>query len=158
MPKKIIIRNEKLKERAIEVIRRLPIDPVHEIVIKGFKEIRSLSQNALYWKWLSIIGLDLGMTKDELHLEYKSQFCLPIMIREKDDYPEISTIIESIQAVRDKGENDIAESLYRQVIGLLTTTKLKTKHMSEYMTDIKNSASSLGISLPRPEDQDLLEW
>jgi len=158
MPKKIIIRSDQLKNRAIEVIKNLPINPIHEIVIKPFKEIRSLAQNALYWKWLTLIGLELGMTKDELHFEYKERFLLPILIANPEDYPQFSGIMDSINAVRDAGLDDKADELYKLVIRLTSTTIAKTKHMTEYLNDIESHATSLGIYLPRPEDQDMMEW
>jgi len=49
-------------------------DGKYSIEIKKVRQIRSLSQNALYWKWLDIIGNSLGYDADELHTTFKSMF------------------------------------------------------------------------------------
>ena len=44
--------------------------------IKKRRKFRSLNQNALYWKWLEIIGNDLGYDIEELHPTFKAMFLM----------------------------------------------------------------------------------
>jgi hypothetical protein len=44
------------------------------IDLKIKRKFRSMSQNNLYWKWLEIIGDDLGYTSEDLHSTFKAMF------------------------------------------------------------------------------------
>ena len=98
-----------------------------EVVIKKWRKQRTLSQNALYWKWLEIIGGEVGEDKDELHDIFREKF-LPWEIVE-------------VCGVKKKR---------------LTRTSdpdFVTNHMAAYMTHIERFANTeLGILLPHPED------
>jgi len=122
---KIILRDEALRQRAIDVIRLLKIEPmVLEVVIRPHKRNRSLDQNALYWKWLQIIGDYLGYTKDEMHVLLRYKFL-------------------------GHEEREIAGE---KILVLPSTTKLNVGEMWDYLNDIERFALSLGIRLPSMED------
>ena len=82
---------------------------------------RTLEQNNLYWKWLTIIGNDLGYFKNEMH---------EIFI---DMYAPVLTFAD----LRNKPRQ-------RKV----RTSEMTRKQMSEYMNQIEIFASEQGIVLP----------
>lgn len=151
MKKTLQIKNEIVRANAINLINIIPLDKLHEVIIRPFKRNRSLEQNALLWKWQTIIAEDLGYTKDELHAEYKSTILVPLMLKYPDDYPEFCEMVAAIQALRDADNEKEADNIAKKVIFFVTTTKLKVKHMTEYLNDIEKHAISLGIRLPALE-------
>jgi len=100
-------------------------DGYYKLTIDGWKDSRSIQQNSLYWKWLTIIGNDLGYHPDELHHEFIRMFAPLYTIRGLDGKP-------------------------RQI--QLTTSKMNTKQMSDYMNRIDQFASENNIVLPQPDD------
>ena len=94
------------------------------IEIKDDKESRSIKQNRLYWEWVSVIGGELGYTKDETHAILRDKFL---------GYTETTTKLSVIKELR-------------------STTKLKVKEFKDYLEQIDILMSEYGIILPRPED------
>ena len=94
------------------------------IEIKDDKESRSVKQNRLYWEWISVIGGELGYTKDETHAILRDKFL---------GYTETTTKLSVIKELR-------------------STTKLKVKEFKDYLEQIDILMSEYGIILPRPED------
>jgi hypothetical protein len=60
MDKKIIIRGDRQKDYAKEVIDGLPLDPRHEVIIQEAVEDRRLIQNALFHLWCGYIANERG--------------------------------------------------------------------------------------------------
>ena len=94
------------------------------IEIKDDKESRSIKQNRLYWEWVSVIGGELGYTKDETHAILRDKFL---------GYTETTTKLSVIKELR-------------------STTKLKVGEFKDYLEQIDIFVSEYGIMLPRPED------
>ena len=151
MKKTLAIKNIIIRNRAVELVRNIPLDEIHEVIVRPYKVDRNLLQNAYYWKILSIIGEELGYTKDELHRQYKGQFLVPIMLKYPDDYPDFCEMVAIIQGLRNSDKIKEADKLAVRIVYLVSTTKLKMKHFTEYTTDIKHHAASLDIRLPAPE-------
>ena len=112
---------------AVGFISQLP-DGKWQVTVE--KQKRSLSQNALYWKWVheiaDLVSEHTGYNQDEVHQLFKAMF-LPASGR--------STVIHG---------NTCTE--------VLTTTKLNTKEMHEYMNRIYEFAwMEFEINLPIPE-------
>jgi uncharacterized membrane-anchored protein YitT (DUF2179 family) len=63
------------------------------IEIKDDKESRSVKQNRLYWEWVSVIGGELGYTKDETHVMLRST--TKLKVKEFKDYLEQIDILMS---------------------------------------------------------------
>jgi len=94
-----------------------------EICIK--KDKRTLSQNSTYWLWITAIQQETGNDKNLLHEYFKQKFL----------GTENITVFDSNLNVA------------------VSTTKLDTKQMSEYMNRIQEFANiELGILLPNPSD------
>ena len=94
------------------------------IEITEDKDSRSTKQNKLYWEWVSVIGNELGYTKDETHAILRDKFL---------GYTETTTKFSVIKELR-------------------STTKLKVKEFKDYLEQIDMFISEYGIILPRPED------
>ena len=94
------------------------------IEIKDDKDSRSIKQNRLYFQWVSVIGSELGYTKDETHVILRDKFL---------GYTETTTKLSVIKELR-------------------STTKLKVKEFKDYLEQIDILMSEYGIILPRPED------
>jgi len=124
MSDRIIVREERHREHALNRIKALTLAEPWDVTIKPYKRNRSLEQNALYWKWLTIISKDLGYTVDELHEEMMRKHLAPVCINTPSG-----------------------------VVEVYSTKKLKVKEMTEYLEGIERTAAELGIALPRPEDQ-----
>ena len=141
--------SEEVRRRAIEIIQNLPLDVIHEVKISEYKKDRSASQNALYWQWLTIIGNELGESKETMHERYKDGFLVQIFERDDPDYAEM---IDTLRAVYGQGMKTQALALRKRIVALTSTTSANVKQMGEYMSEIEKQAASLGIRLPHPED------
>lgn len=150
MTHRLILHNAAIRARAQAIIAALPQEPVHEVVIRPHKGKRSLDQNALLWQWLTIIGSELGYTKEEAHEEYKRRFLVPILIRDDTEYAAMWGAVESVKA---SGMEKEAAQLEGDIVRLTSTTRLNTRQFTEFLTDIDRHAAGLDIYLPRPEDQ-----
>ncbi len=95
------------------------------IEIKEDKDSRSVKQNRLYWEWISVIGNELGYTKDETHMILRDKFL---------------------------GYNEVTTALGETIRELKSTTKLKVGEFKEYLEQIDMFVAEWGIILPRPED------
>lgn len=149
MKNKIVLSSLELKHRAAQIINSLPLDPVHEVIIREHKKDRSADQNSLYWKWLTVIGADLGESKEELHERYKGEYLVNIYERDDPDYAEM---LQTLREVYREGMRDEALNLRKKIVALTSTTTATVHQMSEYMTEIDRHAVELGIRLPSPED------
>lgn len=122
----IIIRDERLRAKALERILALDLSKPMKMTLAPYKKNRSLEQNSLYWKWLGIIAKDTGHNADEIHEFCKIKFLPPVFV-------EINGEVHEARR---------------------TTTKLKIDDMSTYMTKVHAWATGeLGILLPIPEER-----
>ena len=56
MSKTYIIRDERIRANAINLIRDLPTSPLYQVVISEVKSIRTLEQNAKMWAMLTDVS------------------------------------------------------------------------------------------------------
>lgn len=127
----MILRTERDRQRAMKTIYEMRIDPAHpkEINIGEHKKKRSLSQNALMWKWINevvdIVCADTGNDADQIHFWFKEKFLSPTVIEVRGQSVE-----------------------YR------TTTNLTAEEMSAYMSRIHAFVTQeLEIRLTLPEER-----
>lgn len=112
------VKDENILSNCIQAIKEaMPIT----VVLKEKK--RSLNQNALMWKWLTIIADHTGYTKEVLHDKLRLQY-LPTRILQVNG--KIYELPKS-------------------------TTELTVKEFSEYMDKIQLVAMELELALPQPE-------
>jgi hypothetical protein len=131
MKQKFILRDDQIKLRATRAIMGIPIDPMHEVIIRPHKSKRSLDQNSLHWKRLDIIRLHImdstgqALSAEDLHEFFKKKFLAARLV-------EING--ESVKVTR-------------------TTTQLNTKEFKEFMDDIDHYCiEHLELYLPEPGD------
>jgi hypothetical protein len=69
----IIFRTEETKERAVARIKAIKPDQEHPLAlwIGPYKKIRSLEQNALYWRLVGMVAAATGHHREVLHLFFK---------------------------------------------------------------------------------------
>ncbi|WP_418655379.1 recombination protein NinB, partial [Acinetobacter higginsii] len=105
---------------------------------------RSLAQNSLYWKWLSVIERKTGNDKDQLHFEFKKKFLINILKRDDKEYAEMCLALSALK----QSESDQFEAIANGVIRETSTTRMDTKQYTEYLQQIEAYAlANLGISL-----------
>lgn len=124
MTSKRIIHNEASKEHAKADIEALTPDKRWVMSIEAEKNSKTLAQLRLYWKWVVIIGNEIGNHKDDQDFELRWMH-LPPLFREVN-----GICIE-----------------YRKTI-----SQLKVPEMSDLITKVSYWAASEGIILPHPED------
>lgn len=73
MSPSIIFRHEDAKVAAIRRIQAIKPDQEHPLAlwIGPYKKIRSLEQNALYWKLINLVVAATGHDRDTLHVFFK---------------------------------------------------------------------------------------
>lgn len=106
-------------------------------------EQRTLSQNSLYWLWLTEIGRQRGHTKDDLHERFKRHYVLPVLVRDDPDY---GAFLDKVQGL---GAEAYEEFVRRHI----STTDLSVKQFTEVLNEIHVDASQRGIRLTNPDDR-----
>ncbi len=104
MKQQFVIRSNQIRNRAIEYLKALSINEPHVVSIKPHKKNRTSSQNSLYWLWVTCIGNELGLTKDECHHQLKGRFLAKIFERDDEGYGEM------VQAIREVWRKDPADA------------------------------------------------
>lgn len=124
--KNYYLRTDKDKYKIIADVTALDLnDNTYDVSIRNHKELRSISQNRLYWLWLTCIARETGNDVQLLHETFKQKFLTP--------------------------ESKLC--LNTEVTILPSTTKLNTAAYSRFLDAIQAFASSeLGIMLPQPND------
>lgn len=128
MKQEIIIRDEVLRSRVIDLIRTLNLGKPWCVTLEPYRKRRSLSQNSLMWAWLNEVADHVsqhtGTDIDDIHEYFKQQF-LPAKIKE----------------------------VLGETIEVRSTTKLTTLEMASYMEKIYAWVTSeLGVLLPLPQE------
>lgn len=98
-------------------------DGYYFFTIEPYK--RSIAQNSLMWKWFTIIGNDLGYTKEEVHGEMIELFA-PIYTR------------RSVTTGKPKQER-------------MTTSMMNVEQMSDFLKSVDQFAAEQDIILPEPK-------
>lgn len=120
------LRRGKGKAEAISAIQELNEDDSWDIKITKKRWKRSISQNNLYWLWLTCIEHETGNDRNDLHEFFKAKFL---------GFEEIQVLQYTVTRV-------------------ISTTSKDTKRFKEYLDKIQLFASvELGIELPDPNDK-----
>lgn len=157
MKETIILReHDQLDSLMLKIRAKIDDKKLYEVVIQLHSFSRSLEQNALMWEWLTMIGKDLGYTKDEMHLEMKVQFLIAIYKRNPDRHDKLHGKLKRLATVY-KGNNALGLAMHRDLADSVSTTDATVKEMSEYLDCIDGFATSNNIRLPLPADVGLDE-
>jgi hypothetical protein len=115
------------KAKAVDYITRLADTKQYTVEVKVKREKRSVSQNRLYFLWLTCLMEETGSSKEDLHEFFK-------------------------QHVLESEEKYLFNDKYSVTI-CRSTTSLDTKEMHYYLERIRQFAHvELGIGLPNPDD------
>lgn len=120
----IIIHDEPMRERALDLIRLLDISKPYEVNVGPFRQQRTLPQNSLIHKWFKHIADDTG--NDEASV--------------KEDM---------IEAFSPMVESKIKPGTWRHK----RTHEMDTAEMTTFVDSIYKCACEFGIFLPHPADQ-----
>lgn len=125
---KFTLTNSNVQQNCINHLLHVHLDGKTEVVFREHKSQRSLNQNALLWKWYTIIGNEIGYDAEDLHEMMKAKIFGTKKLKTKtlDGKPVTLTVPNG------------------------TTTKLDTKQMSEFIEAVEMLAGELGIVLPSP--------
>lgn len=114
-----------VKANLIAFIEALPADKAWCVEIDLLRKKRSLPQNSLMWDWYTVIGNEIGYTKDEMHDVLREKF-LP--------WHEVEIC-----------------GIKRKVLTSTSSDDFTTAMMAEYLDHIDRfAAQELGILLPHP--------
>lgn len=109
----------------ISYIQRLDIKKLHTVEVLQKKFNRSISQNSLYWLWLTCIEQETGNDRDELHELFKKKYIIPE-----------------------------TKEVFGEELIFYTTKNKDTSQFKEYLDKIQIFANTeLSITLPDPESQ-----
>lgn len=123
------------------------------IIVKQWREHRSLDANAYSWKLYELIAVELGSTKDEIHEKMLQRYGL--LDRDESGY-----ITVTIRADIDKshlpghwrldGEQSTLDwKVYRRIRG---THEYDTKEMSWFLDRVIEEANGIGIETLPPDE------
>lgn len=131
---KYLVANVHMAHRVADLVRELNCDGKQwDVEIKPHKKQRTVRANNLYWQWLTIIGAEIGYTKDEMHDIFREKF-LPV-------------------------DHDEVIGIKRKRLTSTSAPDFSTAMMSEYMQQIDRfAAQELGILLPHPDDDAYTQW
>ena len=110
---------------------------------------RSVAQNSLYWKWLSVIEKKTGNDKDQVHFEFKKKFLINILKRDDKEYAEMCLALSALKQSESEQFRAIADGVIRET----STTRMDTSQFTEYLNLIEAFAlKTFGLVLPVPDD------
>ena len=113
------------REMVISQIKRLDLKKVYTVDITERRIKRTISQNGLYWLWLTCISHETGNDKDDLHDYFKKKYLEP------ED-----------------------SKLFGETFLRWSTRDLTSNMFKFYLDKIHGFASTeLAITLPDPEDK-----
>lgn len=145
--------NEHVLNMAIMRLREIPLDGKTKLVISNAGD-RSVRQNALYWLWNTFVansGMGSYDTKKTVHRAAKKRWAIPILIRDNENFAALYAAWKGLYGSDVDRMNWFLDEE-------VSTTRLTTHQMAEYLTDYQRFYLGHEISLPLPEDRKLLEF
>lgn len=121
---RIKIIDEKSRDEVIRLLRKLSFNKPYVVIVDKFHEQRSISQNKLYWLWLTCLMDETGNSRVDLHKYFKETF--------------IPSQVEEINGI--------------EIVKSGSTTSLNTKEFKFYLERVHQFAMEYNIYLPWPED------
>jgi len=141
----------------LNAILALDEENPHTVIIKPYSETTSDRQRKFYWTIIEVIADHTGYRKDEQHWAYKEMFLVNIFRRREDG--EYEKDLQSANKLHELGELESFNRIRNVIVKNTSITKAKVKEMAEYLTlVIQHGEVDLGLSLPRPEDKNLLKY
>ena len=129
----LTISNPQIAARAVEVVRGLTFDPLHEVIIRPLKDNRSLRQNRTFHGWMNFVSQQIAETSGKFYpaKAWKEYF--------KDMFLGMEVI----------------EVHGKQISRARKTSELDVKDMAEFMTLVdRYCVTEFHIYVPLPTDQE----
>jgi len=121
---------------------------VLEVIVQPAKNKRSLSQNRLYWTWVTEWSDHHGWEEDYTHHFFKYKFLVMIFYLADAQYAQMCDSVKVIKSI-DKGHYDkIAAHVIRQT----STTDASTEQMTKYLNMIKRYCYAQDVLLTVPDE------
>ena len=123
------------------------------IIVKQWREKRSLDANAYSWKLYELIAVELGSTSEEIHEDMLQKYGL--LDRDEQGYITITMRAEIPVShlpghwKYDGEHSTISWKVYRRIRG---TSEYDTKEMSYFLDRVIEEAKALGIETLPPEE------
>jgi hypothetical protein len=113
------------RDMVISQIKRLELKKVYTVEITERRIKRTISQNGLYWLWLTCISHETGNDKDDLHEYFKEKYITPV-----------------------------TKYVFNEPVYIMSTADLNTVQFKYLLDSVQYFASTeLQIILPDPEDK-----
>ena len=72
---KWVLRDEKIRDRCVAVLNHMPVgEPLHEVIVRPYKEQRSLQQNATMWRLVDLFSRYSGGTRTQVKDDLLAEF------------------------------------------------------------------------------------
>ena len=153
-PKPIFLVDGKARQLARDQLDREPVDGTRKVTFAGAKD-KSTRQRGLQWMWYgdvvkSGIGGEAEADKIELHLSSKARWCLPIEIRDDDNFAEVYLSFHQRWH-----RTAYWEAKFRWFCERVVSTEdLNQAQMAEYLTAFLDHYSyDLGVELTDPDER-----
>jgi hypothetical protein len=121
---KFLITNEHSRRVVFEYLEKLNLSKKYSVEITLKREVRTLSQNRLYWLYLACLEQETGNDKEALHYFFKRKWL----------------------------RRNTTELQNEQIISVYSTKELNTVQFKQYIDKIVLFAAEEGIILPDPND------
>ena len=151
-PRPIYLVNEKARRLAQEQLAREPADGTRKVQFSGAKD-KSTRQRGLQWIWYGdVVKSGIGGVDEEseqdLHLASKARWCLPIEIRDDDNFAEVYLAFHN----RWHGTPLWEAKFIWFVDRVVSTEDLNQAQMAEYLTAFRDHYGlDLGVDLTDPD-------
>jgi hypothetical protein len=130
------IRTEHERETALADLRAVKL-PARVEIHQG--NDRSLEQNRLMWRWLTIIGKHVGQTTEELHREAKLTIGVPILRRDSEAFcGTYDRCIKPLDYERKLEAMDLID----------VTSIMSVRQMTEFLDELGRKYRSAPIDVP----------
>ena len=149
-----VIRSPEIMGNCVSMISQIPPDGSVTVKIEGTKEKRRLAQNSTLWMWHTDISNHNGMTKDEIHDEFRKTFLTKIYLaspqgRLQDAW--CKTYADITELVSDMSPEE-ATPVINRVKLLVSTVWATVDQFTEYLNVIERFCISKGIPLRHPDE------
>lgn len=148
-----ILLNEFIRDNVIAQINKIELNGKIMVTIHNAGD-RSVKQNSLLWLWHTAVansGKGSYDTKEAVHRASKLRWIIPILIRDDPRFAELYAAYRGLYG------SDV-DRMNWFVDEEVSTTKLTTHQMAEFLTDYQRQYAEHGIYLPDPDDLKLLYY
>ena len=142
-------------------------DKEYTVEIKEFKKKRSLDQNALYWKWLTVFAEAIGITNEEAHnrllyhygqYEIYDDHLVYVVLPDSDD-AEQRALRSTTYHIKPTSQTKVGNDgvTYRTYVLLRGSSTYDTSEMKRLLDGLIEECRCIGIDVITPREQALLE-